>query len=224
MAFTVRSLLPKVQVFRKDLEEERSIFAIQEAVRKVCRMTAYAQTVVSATTTSTSPLVDLNSLVTVGSVYRVQLVRLLDPNLNAYKVLYEYNATVIDSRETFRNYATGFPSGWDYRGNGSLEIFPTPDKAYTLEVTVSYIPSVEVDTIPLPEEAEEAIIAGAQAFILMQPGAGQNLALSKDREIIHNRELDFLKASALLGQSGRPRASGRTLASRAIRMWDNRWQ
>lgn len=227
MSFTVRSLLPKVQVFRKDLEEDRSLFAIQESVRKVCRMTGYAQTKLAPVTVANTPTIDLSTLMTAftpGSVYRIMLVRLLDTNLNAYKVLYEYNSTSIDGHESYRNYATGYPSGWAYKGGSILEVFPTPDKVYTLEVTVSYVPDGEIDTIPLPVEAEEAIVAGALANVLMQPGAGQNISLAKDREAIHNRELDFLKANALLGQSGRPRATGRNLATRAIRMWDNRWQ
>ena len=224
MSFTVRSLLPKVQVFRKDLEEDRSIYAIMETVRKICRQTGYAQQVVTATSTSSVPTIDLGSLVTAGSLYRVMSVRLLDTNLNSYKTLYEYNSTAIDAREAYRNYATGWPTGWSYRGNNSLEIYPTPDKTYTFEVTVSFIPVGEFDTIPLPEEAEEAVIAGAMGNILMQPGVGQNLQLAKDREVLYNREIDFLKASALLGQSGRPRANGKNLATRAIRLWDNRWQ
>ena len=226
MAFTVRSLLPKVQVFRKDLEEERSLFAIQESVRKVCRMTGYAQTTLAPVTVIAAPTIDLSTLMTAftpSTVYRIMLVRLLDPTLNAYKVLYEYNSMSIDGHESYRNYATGYPSGWAYKGHSILEIFPTPDKVYTLEVTVSYIPDGEIETIPLPAEAEEAIVAGALASVLMQPGPGQNMGLAKDRELQHNRELDFLKANALLGQSGRPKASGRNLATRAIRIYDNRW-
>ena len=139
-------------------------------------------------------------------------------------MIYEYNSALIDAKESYRNYATGWPSGWDYRGASTISIYPTPDKAYTFEVTVSFIPVGEFDTIPLPLESEEAIIAGTLANVLMQPGVGQNLTLAKDREVLYNREIDFLKANALLGQSGRPRATGRTLATRAIRMWDNRWQ
>ena len=225
MAFTVRSLLPKVQVFRKDLEEERSLFAIQEAVRKVCRNTGYAQAVVSVTSTPATPTISLTSAMTnYGDVYRVELIRLLDTKLNSYKVLYPYNQTLIDAQEAYRNYAQGWPTGWSYKGSSVVEIYPTPDISYTFEVTASYVPTGEITTIPLPQEAEDAIVAWAQYFILMQPGLGQNLSLAKDREIFHNRELDFLRANALLGQSGRPRATGRTFATRAIRMYDNRWQ
>jgi len=224
MSFTVRSLLAKVRPFRKDLSEDECNYAIKEAVRKTCRMTGYAQAVVSVTSTINTPTVNIaSSLATLGTPYRVHLVRLLDTDLNAYKTLYEYNRTVIDAREPYRNYSTGYPSGWAYNGNGEIEIYPTPDKDYTFEVTASYVPVDDVETIPLPEEAEEAIVAGALSMILMYPGTLQNISLAKDREVLFNRELDFLKASALLGQSGRCRANGRNLATRAIRVWDNRW-
>ena len=144
--------------------------------------------------------------------------------LAGYKMLYEYNQNAIDNGEAYRNFAQGWPSGWTYIGQNTMQIYPTPDIAYNFEVTASYVPTGEIDVIPLPEEAEEAIVAGALAFILMQPGAGQNISLAKDREVLHNREMDFLKANAILGQSGRPRATGRTLATRAIRAYDNRWQ
>lgn len=225
MAFDVRSLLPKVHPFRKDLEEERAIFAIQEAVRRVCRTTEYAQAVVSVVSVAATPTISLTSAMSsYGDVLRVELIRLYDTRLSAYKVLYPYNQTLIDAQESYRNYAQGWPTGWTYKGSNTIEIFPTPDIVYTFEVTASYVPTAEITTIPLPQEAEDAIVAWAQSFLLMQPGAGQNLALAKDREILHNRELDFLRASALLGQSGRPRATGRTFATRAIRMYDNRWQ
>lgn len=225
MSFTVRSLLAKVRPFRKDLSEDECNYAIKETVRKVCRQTGYAQSTFQVSTTALSPTVDIKSaLASLGTPYRVHLVRLLDTNLNAYKMLYEYNRTVIDSREAYRNYATGWPSGWAYNGNGICEIYPTPDKIYTLEVTASYVPLDDVETIPLPAEAEEAIVAGSLSMLLMLPGTNQNVNLAKDREVLFNREIDFLKANALLGQSGRAKASGRNLATRAIRMWDNRWQ
>ena len=91
-------------------------------------------------------------------------------------------------------------------------------------MTASYVPLDDVETIPLPAEAEEAIVAGSLSMVLMLPGTNQNLQLAKDREVLYNRELDFLKAAALLGQSGRARAASKNLATRAIRAWDNRWQ
>ena len=225
MDFTVGSLLPKVKIFRKDLEEDRCNFAIMEAVRKICRQTGYAQEPLIVTATPNNPTIDLSQFIDCNkAVYRVHLIRLWDTNLNAWKNIYEYNPTLVDTREAYRNYAVGWPTGWDYRGNSQLSIYPTPDIAYKFEVTVSYIPVGEFDVIPLPYEAEEAIIAGTLANLLMQPGIGQNLQFAKDREVLYNREIDFLKANALLGQSGRPRATGKTLATRAIRMWDNRWQ
>lgn len=223
MSITVRSLLPKVKVFREDLEESRAIYAIQETVRKICRQTGYAQRVVTASTVALTPTVDLSSLVTNGAIYRVMLVRVYDADMQSYKTLYEYNQTTIDNYEQYRDYSTGVITSWAYQGNSVIQLYPTPTDVSTLKVTVSYIPSGEIDTIPLPEEAEEAIIAGAMAMLLMQPGPGQNMGLAKDREVLYNREIDFLKASALLGQSGRARAVGKVFAARAVRSYDTRW-
>ena len=225
MSFTVRSLLAKVRPFRKDLSEDECNYAIKETVRRVCRQTGFAQSTFTVSTVANTPTVEINTaLTTIGTPYRVHLVRLFDTNLSAYKMLYEYNRTTIDAREAYRNYSTGWPSGWAYHGNGVLDIYPTPDKAYTLEITASYVPLDDVEAIPLPSEAEEAIVAGSLSMVLMLPGTNQNLQLAKDREVLYNRELDFLKAAALLGQSGRARAASKNLATRAIRAWDNRWQ
>lgn len=223
MSITVRSLLPKVKVFREDLEEDRSIYAIQETVRKICRQTGYAQQVVTASTVALTPTVNLASLVTNGAIYRVMLVRVYDTQMQSYKTLYEYNQSTIDNYEQYRDYSTGVITAWAYKGNSVIQVYPTPTGIDTLEVTVSYIPSGEIDTIPLPEECEEAVIAGALSMLMMQPGPGQNLALAKDREVLYNREIDFLKANALLGQSGRARAVGKVFAARAIRSYDTRW-
>ena len=287
MAFTVRSLLPKVQIFRNDLEKEKAIFAIQECVRKICRQTEFAQTTVQAYGTLGNPLLDLTtSMATYGTVYRVSKVRVFDPNmvnnnviktsvtlvpstsykiltvgtsdftlsgalnnyvgtsftatatsagtgtvapdadnalLGCYMTLSEGNQVRIDNGVAYVNYPTGFPAGWTYIGNNTLEIYPTPVAQYNFEVTASYIPTTEIDTIPLPLEAEEAIIAGALANLLMQPGSGQNIQLAKDREVLHNREMDFLKASALLGQSGRPRAMGPSFVGRVKQLYATRW-
>lgn len=287
MTFSVRSLLPKVQIFRNDLEKEKSIFAIQETVRKICRMTEFAQAQVQAYGTAGNALLDLTTpMATYGTVYRISKVRVFDPNmvnnnvvktsvtltpatsykiltqgtsdftlsgalnnyvgtsftatatsagtgtvapdannalLGCYMTLSEGNQVRIDNAVAYINYPTGFPAGWTYVGSNILQVYPTPDKQYNFEVTASFIPVGEIDTIPLPLEAEEAIVAGATANLLMQPGPGQNLQLAKDREVLHNREMDFLKASALLGQSGRPRAMGPSFVGRIKQLYGTRW-
>lgn len=208
MAITVRSLLSKVRPFRKDLTEEDANYAIQETVRKICRQTMYAQDVVSASTVASTATVDLSSLVTTGTVLRVHLIRFLDPQSSQYKVLSAKNFDTINATTLYRNYSEGYPDSWTYKGDSLVELYPTPDAIYTLEVTLSYVPTGEIETIPLPDEAEDAVVAGAIAYLLMLPGVGQNLSLSKDREILFNRESDALKASAMFGQTSRARAVG----------------
>lgn len=208
MALTVRSLLPKVRPFRKDLTEEDAIFAIQETVRKLCRETTYAQQVVSASTVAHNAEVSLTSLVTSGAINRVHRVRILDTGMSAYKILNAVNFENVNASQTFRDYSEGKPLDWTYKGSGVLELYPKPDAVYTLEVTASYIPTGEIESIPLPDEAEDAIVAGALATLLLRPGTNQNLALAKDREILYNRESGGLKASAMFGQTGRAVAHG----------------
>lgn len=267
MALTVRGLLPKVQPFRKDFEEERAIFAIQEAVRKICRQTMLAQ---EQLTNVTAPDAIVTLTPTAGnSVNRVHKVELLDYDGN-FKILHEYSQQYIDAVYQYPDLPIGIPTGFTYLGNAQLHIYPKPDavpvskvkvgKTYNiltvgttdftlvgaasntvglaftatgvptgtgtvtqmLRVQISEIPTGEIETIPLPDEAEECIIAGALATLLMQPGVGQNLALSKDREVLHNRELGNLKAIAVFGQSGRDRVVGRILGGRQVAFFDAR--
>ena len=224
MAFTVRSLLPKVRRFRDDLTEDECVYSIMETVRKVCRQTGYAQAVVTVNGTATTPTIDLTTaMASYGSVYRIMLVRLWDTVMLSYKALNDYNQRNINNVVDYSDYTQGWPDGWSYRGNNVIQIYPTPDIQYQFEVTASYIPEGEFDAIPLPEESEDCIVAGAISHLLMLPGVGQNLSLSKDREVLHTRELDFLKANAILGQSGRARAFGSGFMRRMSGPYFWRW-
>lgn len=267
MALTVRGLLPKIQPMRKDLEEERSIFAIQESVRKVCRQTMLATEKLTNVSAPSSPVTITPS--TGYSVNRVSLVRILDQQGN-WRVLNEYSEMYINNIYNYPDLPLGIPAGYSYLGNAQIRLYPspsavaastivightynilvagttdftligaasnTPGTQFTatgvgtgtgtvtqmLEITISEIPTGEFDTIPLPDEAEDCIVAGALATLMMLPGPGQNLQLSKDREILHNRELGNLKAIAFFGQSGRDRMMGRILGGRQLVVFDSR--
>lgn len=225
MSITVRSLLAKVKPYRDDLTEDQANYAIMEAVRKICRQTGYAKAVVNTISTiAGTPTININSAFsTYGSVYRIHLVRRYDTVMVSWKNLYEYSQQNVNNVVDYRDYSQGYPDGWAYTGNGVIQLYPTPDKIYTMEVTASFVPVGEFDAIPLPDEAEDCIVAGALATLLAIPGTLQNLQYSKDREILHTRELDFLKASALLGQSGRPRAWGGGFIQRMTGPYFWRW-
>ena len=250
MSLTVSGLIPKVNVFRKDLEKERSIYAIQEAVRKVCRQTMLAQEVLVNVSAGTT---EVTLTPTTGySINRVHKVELLDTQGN-FRVLGEANQVRIDGTDSLQDAVNGVPSVYTYVGNAKIHLYPSPaavtvgalviGKTYTiltvgttsfigigaasntvgisfvatgvgsgtgtvtqmLKVTISEIPTGEIETILLPDEAEDCIVAGALAFIMMQPGTGQNMQFAMNREVLHNRELGALKATAILGQSGRLR-------------------
>ena len=259
MALTVRGLLSRVQPMRKDVEEQRSLDAIMEAVRKICRQTMLATEKISNVTAPTSPVTITPS--TGYSVLRVSLVRILDQQGNL-RVINEYNEVAINNIYEYPDQPSGNPNGYTYIGNSQIKLYPYPSginatnvvigRTYNiltagttnftlvgaasntvgvqftatgvptgtgtvtqmLEITISEIPTGEFDAIPLPDEAEDCIIAGALATLLMLPGPGQNLQLSKDREILHNRELGNLKAVAMFSQSGRDRVTGRILGGR----------
>lgn len=224
MTFTVRSLLPKVRRFRDDLTEDECNYAVMETVRKVCRQTGYAQAKVTVSSIAGTPTIDLTTaMASYGNVYRIMLVRLWDTVMLSYKALNDYNQKNINNVVDFSDYTQGYSDGWSYLGNNIIQIYPTPDIIYQYEVTASFIPAGEFDPIPLPEEAEDCIVAGAISHLLMLPGIGQNLGLAKDREILHVRELDFLKANAILGQSGRARAYGSGFMRRMSGPYFWRW-
>ena len=305
MALTVRGLLPKVQVFRKDLETDRSIFAIQEAVRKICRQTMLARETLLNVTASSNILQLYPS--TGNAVNRVHKVEIQD-YAGLWNTINEYNQKQIDRDYSYPDLPVGIPNGWSYVGNGQIHLYPTPNafplanvvvgnkysiltlgttvfatygattvnatalvvgteyvvlvpgttdftlvgasasaagtifiatgvgigsgttlkRVFTatgiptgtgtlgqlFRVEISEVPTSEIDTIPLPDEAEDCIVAGALATILAIPGMAQDKTYSKDREILHNRELGNLKAVAVFGQSGRMRVQGQILGGR----------
>lgn len=313
MSLTVRGLLPQVAPFRRDFEEERSIYAIQEAVRKVCRQTMLAQEVITGIC-GDATIVTINPS-TGNSLNRVHKLEILD-NQGRFSIMDEYNQAQIDNIYRYPDQPTGIPMGYSYVGKGQIHLYPSPQDfpisgvvigniygihvlgntawasfgatavnatslvvgqtyiintpgttdftlvgatssaagtvftaagvgigsgttfvrnftatgvptgtgtlAQMLRATISDIPVGEFDTIPLPDEAQECIVAGAIATILSLPGTGQNLSYSKDRETLHNRELGVLKAIAVLGQSGRNRATGRILGGRQMVLFDSR--
>lgn len=119
----------------------------------------------------------------------------------AYSTVPQSNQPSID---TFRNQAqeaTNFPYLWTQEGN-TVELYPRLQCDTAIEVLLSYIPVGEIDTIPLPAEAEDTIVAGAIAEILALPGKGQNLKLSLIRESEFKKGLANLRALAITGYGG----------------------
>lgn len=313
MSLTVRGLLPKVYAFRKDLEEEKSIFAIQESVRKICRQTMLARETLQNVTESAA-IVQLYPS-TGYSMNRVHKVEIQD-YYGLWRIMDEYNQKLVDAQYSYPDQPVGIPTGWSYLGNGQIHVYPAPSDfpitrvvvgnnyaiqalgttvfptygAITVNATalikgveyvvlvpgttdftlvgataslagtifiatgvgsgtgtvlkrlftatgiptgtgtlsqlfrveISEIPTTEIDAIPLPDESEDCIVAGALATLLAFPGMMQDKTYSKDREILHNRELGNLKAVAVFGQSGRMRVQGRILGGRQMAFFDAR--
>lgn len=70
---------------------------------------------------------------------------------------------------------TGDPTRWAQE-NGSVFFYPALGGDYPIELMVSTVPVGEFDSVPLPNEAEDAIVWGAMEFTYNLPGDGMNPA------------------------------------------------
>jgi hypothetical protein len=77
-----------------------------------------------------------------------------------------------------------------------------PDVSGTLVVTYSFVPTVEVGSINLPELAVTAIEARAESMLLRIPGGCQNLAHALDRDRDFHRCISNLKSISIYGETG----------------------
>ncbi len=94
-----------------------------------------------------------------------------------------------------------FPTCWTQEGN-TVDFYPRLQCDTAIEVVLSYIPVGEIDTIPLPAESEDAIVAGALAEILSLPGSEQNLKLALIRENEFKKGLANLRSLTMTGYGG----------------------
>ena len=121
----------------------------------------------------------------------------------AYGTVPQFNKPSQDQWKDQPQNNKSYPDGWAQEGN-TIYFYPRTQCDSTVEVTLSYAPVGEIDTIPLPAEAEDVIVAGALAEILMLPGEGRDakLAIVKDRE--YKQGLATLRAIGELGYGGSP--------------------
>lgn len=101
----------------------------------------------------------------------------------------------------------GVSIGWSLGGTdttdqGYLNVWPTSSEDQYFFAQYSVIPTGEIDTIPLPPEAEECIFNGTMATIMALPGPNQSLPQSMRYEAKYAHEVGNLKAVATLGRSG----------------------
>jgi hypothetical protein len=135
-----------------------------------------------------------------------------------YRTLGEGNFVDINNSLAKPDSVFGTPQIWAYDADTNMiKVFPPTSEAIDsarFQITYSYIPVGEIDTIPLLPESEEAVYYGTLGEAYMLPGPGQNLELAKNYEIKFNFEMSNLKAVATQGNSGRLTVPARPLGGR----------
>jgi len=93
------------------------------------------------------------------------------------------------------------PDNWSQEGP-IVRWYPIPGGDAAIEYTLSYIPSGEFDTIPLPRDAEDCIVAGALEFLCNLPGDGHNPTMAAQNHRIFTVEKENLRSLAMQGYGG----------------------
>ena len=125
-----------------------------------------------------------------------------------YKTMSETNEVFMNDTLPKPDSSFGDPMVWAFDAlTSTINLYPPASNAYAnggnLEVTYSYIPRGEIDTVPLPPEAEDGIIYGTLAEAYIFTGPSQNIQLGKMYETKFNNETSNLKSVAIQGNSGR---------------------
>ena len=220
MAFSVRSILGKVRLHRPDLKESELDYMCQEIVRKVCRQTMLGRYVVEKAYTSYADTIDSSDFNTSSkSVMRITSEEYKEGQ-GEYQALTEENhVEIINSGYNIEN---GTPDTWAFDvASSKLYLYPRPrTRTFTVRVGYAYIPQGDIDTIELPQEAEDAIVYGTIAEALAVAGPAANLATSKNYEIKYNYEVSNLKSVGEFGGSGRLTVTPRPIGGRTKRRND----
>ena len=135
-----------------------------------------------------------------------------------YRNLGEGNYVDLNNKISKPSSTVGTPLVWAYNQfDQSIYFFPivsNKNLGCRIKVLVSTVPNGEIEEIPLPPEAEEAVYYGTLAEALILPGPAGNPQLAKNYEMKFNFEMSNLKAVALMGQSGRLTVMPRPLGGR----------
>lgn len=151
-----------------------------------------------------------------------------------YRILAEGNTVQVNDTIPKPETVFGVPNLWSFNAlDARLKFYPPPDNnqiGARVKVLYSFIPTGEIDEIPLLPEAEDCIYYGtlAEAFMLPGPATNPNQALRY--EVKFNNEISNLRAVATMGNSGRlvipPRPLGgrrRIPYSAFGNPWPNSW-
>jgi len=202
MAVSLRSLYGRVAFLRPDLEETAKIgFAIQEAVRDVCRRTFLAR----GTLTLTIPIGGAEAPLALPPGQGLLIIHRVDHSEtggDGFRTLGAASYSLLDSAGN----TPGQPIFYSQQG-GVLTLSPPSRSGGTTKVFYSYAPTTTVDTIDLPEAATLAISALAESLVLRVPSKPggpnyQDLGHAKERENDFHRAIGNLKAISFYGEVG----------------------
>lgn len=194
----VRSLDAKVALLRPDLGVSAVIgFALQQAVKEVARATSILKEVTvnqAVTSQSFEPMLGEGH-----NLLKVMWVEKRDPSTLKWGRLGVVNEAMVAGLYQYPD--TGEPHSFSQSG-GTVKLYPAPKAAITVRCQCSFVPSVDVDEVDVPEEAVQAIEAKAQSILLRLPGEGRDIPTASQFEIDYRASIGRLRHLAYFGDSG----------------------
>jgi hypothetical protein len=121
--------------------------------------------------------------------------------LENYTTSVEINKPSTDLTFNHPQAMQGYPTRWSQEG-GNIRFYPSFKGDMPVEVTLSWTPTGEFDSIPVPDLAQDAIEAGALAFLLELPGDGHNERLAEEKRRRFYAEKNNLRCIAEMGYGG----------------------
>lgn len=143
-------------------------------------------------------------------------------DIQNYHTITQNNKPFMDQWQNIPQEAKNFPSYWTQEGN-TIFFYTRPYSDLAIEITLSYIPVGEFDTIPLPTEAEDVIVDGAVETLASLPGTNFSQMLATARGIKFQKGLASLRAIGEFGYGGSPYWTPGNFSGRIIRLTSGRW-
>lgn len=205
MGVLLRPLYAKVSFMRPDLEETSKIgFAVQEAMREVCRRTFLARKSITSALEAGASSITITQMQS-WNLLKVHQVKFTDADGEDHLLAPKDSETM----KALTGDSEGIPAYYSQQGQ-FLMLYPAAEEAGTLTMEVSYVPTEDVEEAPLPEIAVTAIEARAESMLLRLPDANpakdgaryQSLGHARERERDFHLTIGNLKAISLYGEVG----------------------
>jgi hypothetical protein len=222
-----QALLYQVMVRPDITEERRGLVCIWNAIRRVCRETLLLRQQVKFTPeaghvgsswlgVSTIQIPDLDAEAPFQGTGKLRPIRVLSARLSDVSGgdqvgLREVSWPAMQEMTREAPAAAGDPPACWADSMGVLRIFPAftvaAEGRNTLLLDLAVQPAdgdalTTLEGIPLPAEAEDAIVAGALAEFYGLPGRGQNLSMSQFQARAFHAHLGNLRSLNRVGTSG----------------------